>query len=50
MGPIVWLILTLIDIYTWIVIVAVIVELLAYFAILDRNNSFVRQARFAHLL
>ena len=47
MGPIVWLILTLIDIYIWIVIIAVVVELLSYFAILDRNNSFVRQARYA---
>jgi len=47
MGPIVWLILTLIDIYIWIVIIAVVVERLSYSAILDRNNSFVRQARYA---
>ena len=47
MGPLVWLILTLIDIYIWIVIITVVVELLSYFAILDRNNSYVRQARYA---
>ena len=47
MGPIVWLILTLIDIYIWIVIITVVVELLSYFAILDRNNRYVRQARYA---
>src|SRR5262245_26208744 len=47
MGPIVWLILTLIDIYIWIVIIAVVVELLSYFGVLDRNNNFVRQIRYA---
>jgi YggT family protein len=47
MGPIVWLILTLIDIYIWIVIIAVIVQLLSYFGVLDRSNNFVRQIRYA---
>jgi len=47
MEPIVWLILKLIQIYTWIVIIAVIVQLLSYFGVLDRNNNFVRQLRYA---
>jgi YggT family protein len=47
MEPIIWLILTLIDLYMWVVIVYVVVELLANFQVLDSRNPIVGQIRYA---
>jgi len=47
MEPIIWLILTLIDLYMWVVIVHVVIELLSSFRVLDGRNPVVGQIRYA---
>jgi len=49
MHPILWLILTILDIYVWILIAAVILSWLVAFNIINRNNDFVRQVSYALL-
>ena len=47
MHPILWLILTILDIYVWILIAAVIVSWLVAFNIINRSNEIVRQVTYA---
>jgi len=47
MEPIIWLILTLINLYMWAVIIHVVIELLSNFQVLDGRNLVVGQIRFA---
>jgi YggT family protein len=46
-NPIVWLILTILDIYFWILIITVILSWLVAFNIINNGNNFVRQVRYA---
>jgi len=41
-NPFVWLVLTLIDIYTWIVIAAVVMSWLVAFGVINTYNQFAR--------
>ncbi|HEX3810379.1 MAG TPA: YggT family protein [Rhizomicrobium sp.] len=41
-NPIIWLILTLIDLYTWIIIAAVIASWLLAFGVVNAHNHIVR--------
>ena len=47
-NPFVWLILTLLDIYTWIVIAAVVMSWLVAFGVINTYNQFARSV--VHLL
>jgi len=47
MHPILWLILTILDIYVWILIAAVILSWLVAFNIINRQNDIVRQVTYA---
>lgn len=40
-GPVLWLILTVIDIYVWIVIIGVILSWLVAFNVINTRNQFV---------
>jgi YggT family protein len=42
-NPIVWLVLRLLDIYSWVVIVAVVVSWLVAFNVINLHHPFVRQ-------
>jgi YggT family protein len=46
-NPIIWLILTLLDIYFWILVATVILSWLVGFNIINGHNQYVRQIRFA---
>jgi YggT family protein len=41
-NPFIWLILTVLDIYTWIIIAAVIASWLVSFGVINIHNQFVR--------
>jgi YggT family protein len=41
--PVVWLILLLLDIYFWIVVIAVVMSWLVAFGIINTHNQFARQ-------
>jgi len=41
-NPFVWLVLTLIDIYTWVVIAAVVMSWLVAFGVINTYNQFAR--------
>jgi YggT family protein len=41
-NPFVWLVLTLIDIYTWVVIAAVVMSWLVSFGVINTYNQFAR--------
>lgn len=43
MNPFLWLILTVIDIYFWIILAMVIMSWLVAFGIVNRSNPYVRQ-------
>jgi YggT family protein len=47
MHPVLWLIVTVIDIYFWILIAMVVVSWLTAFNIINRQNNFVRQLSYA---
>jgi YggT family protein len=47
MHPVIWLILTILDIYVWILIAAVVLSWLLAFNIINRHNDIVRQATYA---
>ena len=47
MHPVIWLILTILDIYVWILIAAVILSWLVAFNIINRQNDIVRQVTYA---
>ena len=47
-NPFVWLILTLLDIYTWVVIAAVVMSWLVAFGVINTYNQFARSV--VHLL
>jgi YggT family protein len=47
MNPFIWLLLTAIDIYIWIVIIMVIMSWLIAFNVLNTSNNFVRQINYA---
>ncbi len=40
-GPVLWLILTVIDMYTWIVIIGVVLSWLVAFNVINTTNRFV---------
>ncbi len=46
MNPLLWLILTLISIYFWIVIIAVVMSWLVAFKVVNTTNPIVRQIRY----
>jgi YggT family protein len=46
-NPLIWLILTLLDIYFWILIATVIVSWLVAFNVVNGHNPYVRQIRYA---
>ena len=43
MHPVLWLIVTILDIYVWVLIAAVILSWLIAFNIINRNSDIVRQ-------
>jgi YggT family protein len=43
MNPILWLLVTFIDLYKWVVIISVIMSLLISFNIINRYQPFVQQ-------
>ena len=43
MNPFLWLILTVINLYFWVILAQVILSWLVAFNVLNRSNSFVRQ-------
>lgn len=47
MNPITWLIYTAIDIYMWIVLIYIIMNLLVHFNIINRYQPFVQQLNVA---
>jgi YggT family protein len=47
MHPVLWLIVTVIDIYFWILIAMVVVSWLTAFNIINRSNNVVRQISYA---
>lgn len=47
MHPILWLILTALDIYFWILIAAVVMSWLIAFNVINRQNNVVRQINYA---
>ena len=47
MHPVLWLIVTVIDVYFWILIAMVIMSWLTAFNIINRHNSFVSQVSYA---
>ena len=46
MNPILWLILTVLDIYFWFIIAGVVLSWLLAFNIVNPHNQFVRQVRY----
>jgi YggT family protein len=46
-NPLIWLILTVLDIYFWILVATVILSWLVGFNIINGHNQYVRQIRFA---
>ena len=46
MNPLLWLILTLISIYFWIVIIMVVMSWLVAFNVVNTTNAIVRQIRY----
>ena len=47
MNPFLWLILTVIDIYFWIILAMVVLSWLAAFNVVNRSNPYVRQIGYA---
>lgn len=47
MNPFLWLILTVIDIYFWIILAMVVMSWLIAFGIVNRSNPYVRQIGYA---
>jgi YggT family protein len=47
MHPILWLILTILDIYFWILIAMVVMSWLVAFSIINNHNNVVRQVSYA---
>jgi len=47
MNPFLWLILTVIDIYFWIILAMVVMSWLVAFGIVNRSNPYVRQIGYA---
>ena len=47
MHPIIWLIVTIIDIYVYVLIAAVVISWLIAFNIVNRQNNVVRQINYA---
>ena len=47
MNPFIWLILTVLDIYFWIIIATVIISWLVAFNVINGANPYVRQVVFA---
>ena len=47
MNPFLWLILTIINIYFWIILAMVIMSWLVAFGIVNRSNPYVRQIGYA---
>jgi YggT family protein len=45
MNPFHWLVLTVIDLYFWIIVAAVVMSWLIAFNIINGHNTFVRQVR-----
>ena len=43
MNPFLWLILTIIDVYFWIILATVILSWLVAFNVINRSNPYVRQ-------
>jgi YggT family protein len=43
LNPFIWLILTIIDIYFWIILATVILSWLVAFNVVNRSNTYVRQ-------
>jgi YggT family protein len=41
-NPVVWLLLTLIDLYTWVIIIAVVMSWLIAFGVVNTYNRFAR--------
>jgi YggT family protein len=46
-NPIIWLILTVLDIYFWILVATVILSWLVAFNVINGHNPYVRQVRYA---
>jgi YggT family protein len=42
--PVVWIVLTLLDIYFWVIVAAVVASWLAAFGVINTHNHFVRRA------
>lgn len=46
-NPIIWLILTVLDIYFWILVATVVLSWLIGFNVINGHNQYVRQIRYA---
>jgi len=47
MNPFIWLILTILNIYFWIILATVVMSWLVAFGIMNRQNQYVRQIEYA---
>lgn len=47
MNPFLWLILTIVDVYFWIILAMVVMSWLIAFGIVNRSNPYVRQIGYA---
>lgn len=47
MNPFLWLILTIIDLYFWVILATVILSWLVAFNVVNRSNPYVRQIGYA---
>ena len=47
MNPFVWLLLTVINIYVWIIIIMVVMSWLLAFNVINKSNNFVHQVNYA---
>lgn len=47
MNPFLWLILTILDVYFWIILATVVMSWLVAFGVINASNSYVRQIGYA---
>ncbi|MBL8790100.1 MAG: YggT family protein [Rhizobiales bacterium] len=47
MNPFIWLVLTILNIYFWVILISVIMSWLIAFGIMNRQNPYVRQIDYA---
>jgi len=46
-NPLIWLVLTILDLYTWVIIIAVVASWLISFGVINIHNQFARSLVYA---